>query len=112
MFWGYILKEGQTLKSSDVINPKEYSVLHLSGAVLEKPNSKPTRVYVQNGKDAAEILIASLSEQKESTSLNLYINCAQHMTLSVKGPSEVHLSGYFEPKHDADDVDIDEELYG
>lgn len=82
--------------------------MHLSAAILDKPNPKPTRVYVKNAKED-EVIIASLSDKTEQANLDLYINCTQNATIFVKGPSDVHLSGYFEPK--GDDLD-DEIMYG
>jgi hypothetical protein len=83
-------------------------VLHLSAAICDKPNSKPTRVFIKHAKDD-EVIIASLSDKAEQANLDLYINCTQNVTIFVKGPSDVHLSGYFEPK--GDDMD-DELMYG
>ena len=83
-------------------------MLHLSAAICDKPNSKPTRVYCKHGKED-EVIIASLSDKTEQANLDLYINCTQNVTIFVKGPSDVHLSGYFEPK--GDDMD-DEIMYG
>jgi len=54
-------------------------------------------------------MIAMLSDKNESAVLDLYINCTQNVTLSCKGGSDVHLSGYFEPK--GDDMD-DDMFYG
>lgn len=50
-----------------------------------------------------------MHDKNEQANLDLYINCTQNVTIFVKGPSEVHLSGYFEPK--GDDMD-DEIMYG
>ena len=108
MFWGGILKEGQPLKSQKLLETSEFAVLHLSAAISDKPNSKPTRVYCKNGKDD-EVIIASFNDKVEQVNLDLYINCTQNVTLFSKGPSDVHLSGYFEPK--GDDMD-DELMYG
>lgn len=83
-------------------------MLHLSAAICDKPNAKPTRVYCKHAKDD-EVIIASLSDKLEQANLDLYINCTQNVTIFVKGPSDVHLSGYFEPK--GDDMD-DELMYG
>lgn len=82
--------------------------MHLSAAISDKPNAKPTRVYCKNAKED-EVIIACLSDKVEQASLDLYINCTQNVTLYVKGPSEVHLSGYFEPKGDDMDDDL---MYG
>lgn len=82
--------------------------MHLSAAISDKPNAKPTRVYCKNAKED-EVIIASLSDKVEQASLDLYINCTQNVTLYVKGPSDVHLSGYFEPKGDDMDDDL---MYG
>ena len=103
MFWGTVIKEGQPLKSQKVLETSEFAVLHLSAAIADKPSAKATRLYIKNAKDA-EVIIANLNDKSESVVLDLYINCTQNVTLFVKGPSEVHLSGYFEPKgEDADD---------
>ena len=44
--------------------------------------------------------MASLSTQdiNDFCNLDLYVNCTQNLTIAVKGPHEVHLSGYFEPQ--------------
>ena len=83
-------------------------MLHLSAAICDKPNAKPTRVYCKHAKED-EVIIASLNDKTEQANLDLYINCTQNVTIFVKGPSDVHLSGYFEPK--GDDMD-DEIMYG
>lgn len=83
-------------------------MLHLSAAILDKSSGKSTRLYAKNGKDA-NVCIACLSDKQEQASLDLYINCTQNVTFSVQGPSEIHLSGYFEPK--GDDMD-DDMFYG
>lgn len=108
MFWGGILKEGQPLKSQKLLETSEFAVLHLSAAILDKPSAKSTRVYCKNAKED-EVIIANLNDKVEQANLDLYINCTQNVTIFVKGPSDVHLSGYFEPK--GDDMD-DELMYG
>jgi len=82
-------------------------VLHLSAAVLAV-ESKKTLLFAKQGKDP-EVCIAVLSTGHEMQKLDHYINCTQNVSLLVKGPGEVHLSGYFEPK--GDDMD-DDMFYG
>lgn len=80
-------------------------MLHLSAAIADKAQAKPTRVYCKNAKEA-EVIIASLNEKNEQAVLDLYINCTQNVAIYVKGPAEVHLTGYFEPKGDEQDDDM------
>jgi len=91
-----------------LLETSEFAVLHLSAAICAAPSAKATRVYIKHAKDD-EVIIASLHDKNEQANLDLYINCTQNVTIFVKGPSEVHLSGYFEPK--GDDMD-DEIMYG
>lgn len=37
----------------------------------------------------------------------MYINVSQHITLSIQGGDELHLSGYFEPSRDDDGMGDD-----
>lgn len=108
MFWGGIIKEGAPLKSQKLLETSEFAVLHLSAAVLAKTADKKTLLLAKNGKEA-DVCIAALSDKRDSAKLDLYINCTQNVNLSVRGPGEVHLSGYFEPK--GDDMD-DDMFYG
>jgi hypothetical protein len=82
--------------------------LHLSAAVITKTSEKKTMLMAKNGKDS-EVVLAVLSDKHDSVSLDLYINCTQNVSLSARGPAEIHLSGYFEPK--GDDMD-DDMFYG
>lgn len=96
------------MKSQKVLETSEFAVLHLSSAILDKSGGKSTKLYAKLGKEA-EVIIANLSDKNEQVNLDHYINCTQNVSLFVKGPSEVHLSGYFEPK--GEDMD-DDMFYG
>ena len=109
MFWGSVIKEAQPLKSQKILETSEFAALHLSKAIVAKPSDAPTRLFVKCGKDS-EVCIASLTKARDEVSLDHYINCTQNITLSVRGPAEVHLSGYFEPK--GDDMEDDYMFYG
>lgn len=110
MFWGTVIKEAQPLKSQKILETSEFAALHLSKAILAgKATDAITRLFVKCGKDS-DVCIASLSSKRDEVSLDHYINCTQNITLSVKGPAEVHLSGYFEPK--GDDMEDDDIFYG
>jgi hypothetical protein len=92
-----------------VLETSEFAVLHLSSAILDKSVAgKSTKLYAKLGKDA-EVIIASLNDKNEQVNLDHYINCTQNVSLFVKGPSEIHLTGYFEPK--GEDMD-DDMFYG
>ena len=108
MFWGTVIKEGQPLKSQKVLETSEFAVLHLSSAIVGSAQSKSTKLFAKLGKES-EVIIANLSDKNGQQNLDHYINCTQNVTLFVKGPSEVHFSGYFEPK--GDDMD-DDMFYG
>ena len=60
MFWGHILREGKPLLPQKIFETAEFAVLHLSAAVIDTPELKPTKLYVKNSTDP-ELLIASLS---------------------------------------------------
>lgn len=111
MFWGGIIKEGAPLKSQKLLETSEFSVLHLSAAVLAKTagDKQPRTTLVAKNAKEPEVVLAALSAARDSASLDLYINCTQNVTLAVRGPAEIHLSGYFEPK--GDDMD-DDMFYG
>ena len=108
MFWGCVIKEGQPLKSQKILESSEFAVLHLSSAIVDKAQKESTKLFAKNGKEA-DVIIANLNERNEQQNLDHYINCTQNVTLYVKGPAEIHLSGYFEPK--GEDMD-DDMFYG
>lgn len=108
MFWGAVIKEKEPLKTQNVFDSSEYAVLHLSAAVVAEAGKQSTRLLCKNAKERP-VIIASFNDRSDHTALDLYINCTQQVTLSVQGPQEVHLSGYFEPKGDDMDDDL---VYG
>lgn len=67
------------------------------------------KLVAKNGKEA-EVVLAVLSDKHDQTRLDLYINCTQNVVLSVQAGgakhSEIHLSGYFEPKGEEMDDDM------
>jgi hypothetical protein len=99
MFWGCVLKEGKPYKTKAVLESNDYPVLHISNAALPKTaQSGKIHLVASMGKDIKELTLTTLSKDKvESIALDLYINVTQDVTLSVQGPGELHLSGFFEP---------------
>ena len=52
--------------------------------------------------------LAVLNKDKNDVqALDLYINASQQITLSVSGPGELHLSGFFEPARE----EMDENMF-
>ena len=89
----------------------EFSALHISNAILA-PGSKGSQMVFISMKgsgdnvatrDIKNLCVATLqADKKEQQALDIYINVSQDITISTKGPNEVHLSGYFEPSADAE----------
>lgn len=60
------------------------------------------------GKDLKDLTLATLQKDKvETVALDIYINASQNVTLSISGPGELHLSGFFEPQRD----EMDENMF-
>jgi len=60
------------------------------------------------GKDLKDLTIATLQKDKiETIALDIYMNVSQNVTLSISGPGELHLSGFFEPQRE----EMDENMF-
>lgn len=60
------------------------------------------------GKDLKDLTLATLCKDKvETIALDIYINVSQNVTLSISGPGELHLSGFYEPQRD----EMDENMF-
>jgi nucleophosmin 1 len=103
MFWGTVIKEGKPFKSQQAMQDKEFSALHISQATLPQGKHEG-KIYLtaSMGKEMQNLTVAVLSHDKDTCPLDFYINLSQNVTLSVKGKSEVHLTGYMEPSADED----------
>lgn len=103
MFWGTVIKEGKPFKSQQAMQDKEFSALHISQATLPE-GCHQGKIYLtaSMGKELPNLTVAVLSADKDTCALDFYINLSQNVTLSVKGKSEVHLTGYMEPSADED----------
>jgi len=100
-FWGCQLKPGDKQE----VESKDGEVLHLSQACLHSPQPGKTVLQVQDGKDI--FALAMLAKGKvEYASFDLFFKAGQ-CTFINKGTSELHLTGYFEPK--AEDMEDEEE---
>jgi hypothetical protein len=108
MFWGCVLKEGQTYKVSEVLKDREFPVLHLSSVALSKDakdgegktfltvNLKHDRKD-QEKHDLKNLTIAVLEPKRhDQQSVDLYFNIQQNVTISCHGKGTLHVSGYFE----------------
>ena len=82
MFWGTVLKEGQPYKVQPMLEEGEFSVLHLSNAILAPNGDGKAMVYIQQksvGENVAQndlkrLYIACLSEKNNQQSLDIYLN--------------------------------------
>ena len=84
----------------------EFPALHLSQAVLV--NGKSAKLTVKPSKDQDEIVISILNQDRNSSSIDCYINAMQsslQITLTGKG-AEVHLSGHFEQEGNPEENDM------
>ena len=94
MFFGKILKEGQTYS----FNPTEAEetqgeVLSITNVVLAPTSPAPTSLYIK--KDSEEFLIASLTKDKPHVTLNVFISLLDEVSLVVKGSGTLHITGFF-----------------
>ena len=89
----------------------EFPLLHISNAILAPGSKGSSQVFVSMKargenvatKDIKNLCVATLhAEKKDQQALGFYFNVSQDLTISTKGPNEVHLSGYFEPSPDAE----------
>mmetsp|Transcript_37871 Transcript_37871/g.57113 ORF Transcript_37871/g.57113 Transcript_37871/m.57113 type:complete len:296 (-) Transcript_37871:496-1383(-) len=95
-FWGEAIKPGQQKK----VEVPQDEVLHLSQICLNEP--KPGKNYLQVQTKGATYTFACLEKDKtEHNALDLFFD--EESTFINKGTSEIHLSGYREPKNDDDD---------
>jgi len=112
MFWADKLTASKPMKSQKLFENGEFALVHLSQAVVDKIGEKDRVKLIGKQQKGEEIILATLSRANDTSKLDVYINCTQSITLSVQGGSdktEVHLSGYFEPK--GEDMD-DDMFYG
>ena len=99
MFWGVVIKEGKPYKTQSALEENDYPVLHLSNVALPKSaQGGKVHLLASMGKDIKDLTLATLQKDKvETIALDIYINVSQNVTLSISGPGELHLSGFFEP---------------
>jgi nucleophosmin 1 len=112
MFWADKLTQSKPMKSQKLFENGEFALVHLSQAVVDKIGEKDRVKLIGKQQKGEEIILATLSRANDTSKLDVYINCTQSVTLSLQGGSdktEVHLSGYFEPK--GEDMD-DDMFYG
>lgn len=117
MLHGVKLTDSKPLKSSRLFEQAsgEFAAFHLSAAILDTCSDSKAKVRVVVKLDekynGQEVTLAVLSRDSDSSSLDLYLNCTQQVSLSLQGApkgTEVSLSGYFEPKGD----DMDDDMFG
>jgi hypothetical protein len=100
MYWADKITQSKPIKSQKLFEGGEFSVVHLSSAIVENAGEKDRIKLVGKLGKGDEITLASMSRANDSAKLDFYINCTQTVTLSVHGgndKTEIHLSGYFEP---------------
>lgn len=109
MFWGTSIKEGKPFKTNTVLEQNEFPVLHISTIAI--PKSGPKGKYyllASQGSEIKDLTVGVLEKDKnEVQALDLYINVSQQVTLTVQGPGELHLSGFFEPSRE----EMDEHMF-
>lgn len=111
MYWADKISQSKPLKSQKLFEGGEFSVVHLSAAIVENAGDSRVKLVGKQGK-GDEVILASMGKSNDTAKLDFYINCTQTVTLTVQGGSdktEVHLSGYFEPNGEDQD---DEMFYG
>ena len=95
MFWGYNLKQGETLNLSTVAHKGD--ILHLSHINLHRGNieGRTTVILTQEGK---KFTIAHLTKENDYADVDLYFSTGNGSVFSIQGNGQVSLLGYFPPK--------------
>jgi nucleophosmin 1 len=109
MYWADKITQSKPIKSQKLFEGGEFSVVHLSSAIVENCGEKDRVKLVGKLGKGDDITLASLSRTNDTAKLDFYINCTQQVTLSVHGgndKTEVHLSGYFEPNGEDQEDDM------
>eukprot|EP00444_Apocalathium_aciculiferum_P002661 CAMPEP_0183394688 /NCGR_PEP_ID=MMETSP0370-20130417/8770_1 /TAXON_ID=268820 /ORGANISM="Peridinium aciculiferum, Strain PAER-2" /LENGTH=305 /DNA_ID=CAMNT_0025575149 /DNA_START=17 /DNA_END=934 /DNA_ORIENTATION=- len=103
-FWGCTLKAGQKQK----IDVPSVEVLHVSQVCLHDP--KPGKNYLQVQVDGQSYTIGFLEQDKvECLAMDLFFG-SEGPTFVNTGKSEIHLSGYTEPKGNIEELGYEEEV--
>mmetsp|Transcript_91250 Transcript_91250/g.295018 ORF Transcript_91250/g.295018 Transcript_91250/m.295018 type:complete len:313 (-) Transcript_91250:43-981(-) len=103
-FWGCTLKAGQKQK----IDVPSVEVLHVSQVCLHDP--KPGKNYLQVQVDGQSYTIGFLEQDKvECLAMDLFFG-SEGPTFVNTGKSEIHLSGYTEPKGSIEELGYEEEV--
>ena len=94
MFFGKILKEGQTYNfTANEIEETQGEVLSITNIVLAPNALGPASLYIKKNSD--EFLIASLSKDKPQVAVNVFISLLDEVSLVVKGNGTLHITGFF-----------------
>lgn len=108
MFWGASIKSGKsiTVEAQSTSKDEQDDLLHISNVALAH-NAGGGRVYLNVQRDGKTFTICSLQKDKtEHVSVDLYFKPSEEATLSTKGDSTIHLTGYWEPSQDLLDDDL------
>ena len=119
MLHGFKVTSGKAYKSSKLFENTsgEFATFHLSAAVVEDASALKSTdkfglaVKLEEKYGQQEITLTTLSKERDTVALDLYINCTQELSLSLKNAPKgcsVSLSGYFEPKGD----DMEDGMFG
>lgn len=94
MFWGRSLREGEVLSLTEECGAT--AILHISHVSLSPGEDKnPTKVML--AADGSSFTLAVMSEGKgDFQDIDLSFGCGNDCSVSVQGPGEVNLLGYFE----------------
>lgn len=112
MFWGAVVKSGETLRSTQIFEAMEFPALHISQAILDNDkHGGNVRVQVKMNNSSDPIIIALLNKSNAAQSINTYFNMTQTFSIQVISDSaqSVHLSGHFECEGQSNEDDM---MYG
>lgn len=118
MFWGRSLREGEVLSLTEECGTT--AILHISHASLSPMEDKET-TKVMLAAEGSNYTLAVMSKGKEDfKDIDLSFSCGNDCFVTVQGPGEVNLLGYFEAmgsieaqedsEDDSSDSSSDEEI--
>jgi len=74
MYWADKITQSKPLKSQTLFEGGEFSVIHLSTAIVENAGDKGVKLVGKLGK-GDEVVLASVSRDNYTAKLDFYINC-------------------------------------
>ena len=75
MYWADKITQSKPLKSQTLFEGGEFSVVHLSSAIVDNIGEKDKVKLVGKIGKGEEVILNSLSKENDTVKLDVYVNC-------------------------------------